>query len=362
MKILQIITRMDSIGGAQRHVVELSRAAVARGHELHLAYGGEMALPHDELSGITLHATPSLVRPIAPWKDLKALNALRKLIKKLEPDLVATHSTKAGILGRYAAWAAGVPDVHTVHGWSLCFSGSRSKKLLYSQIEGKTHRLATGVICVSEFDLGHALQLGLKASRMKLIYNGRPDASLSEKQMSDDAALRIVSVGRLAWPKQPEQLLRFLVGEPDVYLDLVGDGPHEQATRELAVNLGVSDRIIFHGHVDDIYPILQRADIFVLVSDWEGFPMSTLEAMSAGLPTVVSSVGGAPEAVEHGTTGYTIPRGDESTLHKRLAELVSDAAQRETMGRNARELFERKFRLETMVGKTLAFYSEVLAR
>lgn len=362
MRVLQVITRMDSVGGAQRHVAELARKAVEKGHELHLAYGGGMALETGELAGVHLHAIADLVRPIAPWKDFCALLALRRLIKEIRPDLVATHSTKAGVLGRYAAWMTATPDVHTVHGWSLCFSGNRLKRFLYSQIEGKTHRLADGVICVSEFDRRHALSLGLKSARLKVIYNGRPDAPEAEKKPSRPGEPRIISVGRLAWPKQPGQLLRFLASHPEAHLDQVGGGPDERTTMELANELGVSGRTVFHGHVDNIYPLLERADVFALASDWEGFPMSTLEAMSAGMPTVVSGVGGAGEAVEEGQTGYVIPRGDEETLHRRLSELVGDAAKRETMGRRARDLFDRKFRLDGMVAKTLAFYADVLAR
>lgn len=359
MRILQIITRMDSIGGAQRHVVELSRAAVEQGHELHLAYGGVLAMPEEDLEGISLHTVPELVRPIAPWKDFQAYRGVFKLIKDIQPDLVATHSTKAGILGRFAAWAAGVPDVHTVHGWSLCFSGNRLKRFLYSQIEGKTHRLADGIICVSEFDLQFAHQLGLKPSKLHLIYNGRPDSVVEETEEDVTQHPRIVSVGRLAWPKQPEQLLKFLASHPRVFLDLVGDGPREQEVKEQAEVLGVRERVTFHGHVEHVYPILQRGDIFALVSDWEGFPMSTLEAMSVGLPTVVSKVGGAPEAVDHEVTGYQVPRGDEKALHAYLAELVDDAEHRKAMGEAARLLFEQKFRLDTMVDQTLEFYTGI---
>ncbi|MFK7910218.1 MAG: glycosyltransferase family 4 protein [Akkermansiaceae bacterium] len=362
MRVLQIITRMDSIGGAQRHLVELCQKAAENGHEMHLAHGGRMALDAEDLRGIHLHPVDNLVRPIAPWKDLNALIAIRKLIKKLQPDLVATHSTKAGIIGRYAAWMTATPDVHTVHGWSLCFSGSPLKKLLYSQIEGKTHRLADGVICVSEFDKSHAIHLGLKSSRLRLIYNGRPTPAEKEIVAPLSSTTRVISVGRLAWPKQPAQLLRFLVKNSSVQLDLVGDGPDEQSTKELAEKLGVADRVVFHGHVDNIYPLLKQADIFALVSDWEGFPMSTLEAMSVGLPTIVSDVGGAGEAIDDGVTGYAIPRGDETNLHKRLAELLDDPAKREVMGRKASELFDQKFQLGSMVDQTLTLYNEVLAR
>ena len=362
MKILQIITRLDSIGGAQRHVVELCQAAIAQGHEMHLAYGGEAALSKTELAGIHLHPVGALGRPIAPWKDTCALLALRRLIYQIKPDLVATHSTKAGLLGRLAAWATGTPDVHTVHGWSVSLSGSRLKRFLYRLIEGKTHRLADGIICVSRYDEQHAEGMGFSPSKIKLIYNGRPDAPVSAliPAREPESCVRIVSVGRLAWPKQPEALLQFLVAEPQVCLDLIGDGPREKEVKELAQNLGVMERVVFHGHVSNIYPLLKQADIFALVSDWEGFPMSTLEAMSADLPTVVSNVGGASEAIIHGVTGFNIPRGDEGSLHKHLGELVHDAAMREKFGGEARRLFDEKFRLDTMVAETLSYYERLL--
>jgi len=362
MKILQVITRMDSIGGAQRHVVELCHSAVSAGHDVHLAYGGQCALPASELEGIHLHPVDALVRPIAPWKDTLTLFQLRKIIKQVSPDLIATHSTKAGLLGRIAAWITGTADVHTVHGWSVSLSGHALKRFLYSQIEGKGHRLADGIICVSQHDQRHAKELGLDPAKTRLIYNGRPDAPTRAlgNETDDPHPLRIVSVGRLAWPKQPDQLLRFLVSNPEVCLDLVGDGPQEDKVKAQAIELGVSDRVIFHGHVGNIYPVLQQGDIFALVSDWEGFPMSTLEAMSAGLLTVVSDVGGAGEAIIDGVTGFTIPRGDEKTLHERLSILIDDKEKRASMGHEAQLLFSEKFRLETMVAQTLAYYSDIL--
>lgn len=361
MRILQIITRMDSIGGAQRHVVELSRAARDAGHEVHLAHGGSCAMDPEETAGIVMHEIGALKREISPAKDYAALRGLRRLIGELSPDLVATHSTKAGILGRLAAVRAKVCNVHTVHGWSVNFSGNKLKRFVYRQIESRVHRLADGLICVCEYDRRHALKMGLEEGRLAVIYNGRADTGEPEAG-GRQGGVRIVSIGRLAWPKQPEQLLRFLVGRPEVELDLLGDGPREQEIRGLARELGVGDRVVFHGHVKNIGPVLSRGDVFALVSDWEGFPMSTLEAMAAGLPTVVSRVGGAPEAVEEGVTGHTIPRGDEAALHACLDELVADAAARRELGAAARALFLRRFQLPAMVEATLTYYRDCLAR
>ena len=362
MRILQIITRMDSIGGAQRHVVELCQAARDAGHEVHLAYGGGCALKEDEVEGICLHQVDSLGREISLWGDCLAIRELYRLVKRISPDLVATHSTKAGILGRLAAARAKVCNVHTVHGWSVSFSGNALKRFVYRQIESRVHRLADGIICVCTYDYHHALKMGLNEAKLTVIYNGRPDTSHGVGNKRDDGnPVRIVSVGRMAWPKQPEQLLSFLVNCADARLDLLGDGPREEEVKALAKNLGVEDRVVFHGHVDEVYPVLSRGDIFALVSDWEGFPMSTLEAMAAGLPAVVSHVGGAPEAIREGITGYTIPRGDVETLHERLRELVEDAEKRVRFGREARAFYESRFRLETMTSDTLRFYCDRVA-
>jgi len=352
---------MDSIGGAQRHLIELCQAARSEGHEVHLAYGGGCALKGDEIEGIQLHCIDSLLREISPVNDIKATKELYRLIRKINPDLVATHSTKAGILGRLAAARAKVCNVHTVHGWSVNFSGNALKRFVYRQIESRVHRLADGIICVCEYDHAHAQKLGFDSKKLTVIYNGRPDTDEAPIEKSARGHVRIVSIGRMAWPKQPEQLLSYLVTDQDSHLDLLGDGPREEEVKTLAKDLGVDDRVVFHGHVDQIYPLLAHADIFALVSDWEGFPMSTLEAMAAGLPTVVSHVGGAPEAIDEGVTGYTIPRGDEKILHTRLAELVGDSEKRHRFGSAARELFQTKFRLDAMVEKTLGFYQQCLS-
>lgn len=363
MRILQIITRMDSIGGAQRHVVELCQAARAAGHEVHLAYGGSCALSFQETEGIELHPIGSMLREISPLKDWAAMKELLDLMKKIHPDLVATHSTKAGILGRLAAARAKVCNLHTVHGWSVSFSGNAFKRLIYRQIESRVHRLADGIICVCKYDHAHALKLGFDPEKLRVIYNGRPDSSVQANIKTDnfEEPVRIVSIGRMAWPKQPEQLLRYLTVDRESRLDLLGDGPREEEVKNYAKELGVSDRVTFHGHVDQIDPILAQADIFALVSDWEGFPMSTLEAMAVGLPTVVSRVGGAAEAIDEGVTGFTIARGDEQALHSCLKKLVAAPDLRRDLGRAARELYNRKFKLSAMVTETLEFYQECLS-
>ena len=167
----------------------------------------------------------------------------------------------------------------------------------------------------------------------------------------------------MAWPKQPDALLRFAARvELPVSIEFFGGGPGLDGFVELAKELRVEEKVTFHGHVPDCAERLRHCDVFALISDWEGFPMATVEAMAAGLPVVVSDVGGAGEAVIDGETGFLIPRGNEEMLFEKLSLLAVDRELRRRMGRAARELFLERFRVGRMTEAVLRFYETSLAK
>ena len=145
-------------------------------------------------------------------------------------------------------------------------------------------------------------------------------------------------------------------------LELIGDGPLTGAAQERAVALGLTDRVVFSGLCNDVPARLARSDLFVLVSDWEGLPLSILEAMRSGLPVVASDVGGVAESVNDGVTGFLVPRGDKAMLADRLSRLLTDATLRQQMGWAGRRVYEREFAFEVMYQRTQQIYLEVLRR
>jgi glycosyltransferase involved in cell wall biosynthesis len=168
-------------------------------------------------------------------------------------------------------------------------------------------------------------------------------------------------VARFASPKDHASVIRALPNVPGLRLAFAGDGPDEDAAKALARELGVSDRITFLGSRKDVAELLARSQIFILSSLSEGFPISTLEAMRAGLPVVVSAVGGAGEAVRHGETGLLFERANPAALADHLRRLTADAALRASMGTAGRRLFEAEFTFERMYHRTLEIYEAAIS-
>jgi glycosyltransferase involved in cell wall biosynthesis len=181
---------------------------------------------------------------------------------------------------------------------------------------------------------------------------------------SHDNALRIVCVARLDAPKDHALLLKALATVKGVtwVLELIGDGPLTDEVQQMVRALGLTDRVLFSGLCNDVPARLARADVFVLVSNWEGLPLSILEAMRASLPVVASNVGGVAESVTDGMTGYLVPKGDREVLADRLARLLGDAALRRQMGRAGRDVYECEFGFETMYQRTQQVYCDVIRR
>ena len=167
-------------------------------------------------------------------------------------------------------------------------------------------------------------------------------------------------VARFDDQKDHATLLAALARVPALDLDLIGDGPGRGATERLVGELGLGDRVALLGQRSDIAERLAAAPLFVLSSRWEGFPRSTLEAMRAGLPVVVSDVGGSAEAVAEGATGHVVPPGDVVALAGHLGRLAGDPAARAAMGAAGRRRYEAEFTFDRMYGETAGVWAEVV--
>ncbi len=288
--------------------------------------------------------------------------ALRAAIRAFRPDLISTHSSKAGWLGRLAGKATGIPCLFTAHGWAFTHGVPEPQRTVYRVLERATAPLATRIVCVSEHDRRIGIAAGMTKDRLVTIHNGMPDIPPNLRATPGAGGpVRIAMVARMDRQKDHGTLLRAIHGIAGVQLDLIGDGPSEASIRTLAQEIGVIDRVRFLGERKDVAEVLARAQVFALISHWEGFPRSTLEAMRAGLPVVVSDAGGAAEAVEEGVTGHVVPRGDVTTVRDRLASLVGNAPLRQEMGAAGRRRYEAMFTFDHMFQRTLGVYREILA-
>ena len=281
----------------------------------------------------------------------------------MNPDIVTVHSSKAGILGRIAARGLSIPAILTAHGWSFTPGISALPAAAYRQIERLAGPLASRIITVSEFDRKLAIEANIaEANRIVTVYNGIPDVAPALRADAGAAPPRLVMVARFGPQKDHRTLLHALSGLQDLpwSLDLVGDGPLTAEMQSLGASHGLGDRVRFLGQRLDVPEILARAQISVLATNWEGFPLSILEAMRASLPVVATAVAGVPESVSDGETGYLVPRGDVATLRDRIRRLLLDPELRRRHGKAGRVAYERRFTLDTFVDRTVAVYEAAL--
>jgi glycosyltransferase involved in cell wall biosynthesis len=342
----------------------MSSWLAGQGHTVTVVVGGE-GVYCDELArrSISFRSCQLLQRPVNLGHDLLAVRELRRIFRDESPDLISLHSAKAGILGRLAAAGLQSAVLFTAHGWSFTDGIPKKKAFVYRAGERLVANLADRIITVSEYDRSLALRFGVgHPDKIIAIHNAMHDVNERANVGENDAATRIVMVARLDDQKDHRTLFHALSGIMDRSweLGLVGDGPLESELQALAVEVGIEERVNFLGLRSDVAKIMSKAHIFVLASNWEGFPRSILEAMRAGLPIIASDVGGVSEAIQHGETGYVVGAQDFSALRSRIISLLEHPEERVRMGDNARASFEELFMFNRMATETLAVYQSVL--
>jgi len=365
-KILYVITRAEH-GGAQAHVLQLLKGFSGL-YEMHLAVGEEGFLTEEARRfGVRVSVIRDLVQPISPLHDMRGLREIRSLIRRVRPDLVHLHSSKAGLLGRLAAWKERTPAIFTAHGWAFTEGVSWKRKLIAVPAERLAGRFAAMIITVSNYDKELAVRHKIVSpDKVRVIWNGIEDTSQQAVHENSKSTVRIVMVARFAPPKDQLLLLEALRGVRGHgwELILIGDGPARRYAVERARDLGIIERVKFLGsrEPEDVQRILSVVDIFTLVSRWEGLPLVVLEGMRAALPVVASDVGGVGEAVDDGRTGFLVPPGDVGELRRKIGILMENAKLRKTFGQEGRRRYEKFFTAEKMLKETSRVYEEVFAR
>lgn len=359
MKICYVITKGDEIGGAQVHVRDLCNHAKENCHEVFVIVG-ENGLFVDQLrqSEISVFVVPTLVREISPIKDLKAVIQILSIVKCCKADIIALHSSKAGIIGRVVSNLLRIPVVFTAHGWAFADGVSERKRKLYIAIEKLFAFKTDRIITVSEQDRNLALKYNVaKPESMVTIHNGVCDIGLPE-QKSEKDIVNLIMVARFSDQKDHKTLFSALpiLESKNWTLTLVGKGINIEKYQNAIKGTKFENKVHFLGERNDVPELLKQSDVFLLISNWEGYPMSTLEAMSAGLPVVVSDVGGSSEAVQHGYNGFLVPRKGAQQLAEHLDALIMDENLRETFSRNNRIDFENKHTVEQMCVSTFNLY------
>jgi glycosyltransferase involved in cell wall biosynthesis len=362
MRILLVTQPAD--GGVYEHVVRLGRGLRDAGHEVELA--GPLKHRAPELDLTTLDVP--MGRSVSPRGDARAAIALGRLIRSTAPDVVHAHSSKAGAVARLARAAApAVPLVYTPHGYAFAgYFESKRERSAYRMAERVLAPLATLVLCVCEAERRFAASVG-SSSRTRVVYNGVPPVADAEPHPAVAALRRrgpvIAALTLLRPGKGIETLIDAVPGlvgtHPDVNVAIAGDGLDRESLVRRAADRGVADRVHFVGEVRGPGPVMLAADVFVSPSWAESFPLSVLEAMSAGLPVVTTDVGGCAEAVADGETGVVVPARDAGALTAALGRLLDDPARARELGAAGRRRWQERFTVRRMIEGTIAAYGEL---
>ncbi|MAF68367.1 MAG: glycosyl transferase family 1 [Micavibrio sp.] len=366
LKIAYIITRMDEYGGAQVHVRDMTTTLKNQGHAP-LVISGWPGKVSDYLEhmGIDFRDVPDLMRSIHPVKDLKAFFQIRKILKQEKPDLVSCHSSKAGLLGRMAAFSCRIPVIFTAHGWAFTENVPPKQRALYKIIEKVAAFLASHIITVSKYDRDLALKNNIApADKITAIHNGMPEIAVPDRApLPNDGAVHIMMVARFGPQKDHANLLKALSKLTDYNWKLffVGGGDNSE-TVALSDALGLESHVHFMGEREDIPDLMRKADIYALISHWEGFPRSILEAMRSALPVIATDIAGVSESVLDGKTGYLVKHGDPEDVARALRAYFENRKDIQKMGRAGRKRYEENFTFAHMMDETQRVYQNVLAK
>lgn len=369
-KIVRIIARLN-IGGPAIHVILLSSGLDRERYETVLVKGQEgrtegnmMALAHAR------NVQPLLIdrlgRDLNPVRDLATLWRLYRVLRRERPEIVHTHTAKAGTLGRIAARLAGVPIVvHTFHGHVLSGYFGPIRSRLFTSIERLLARWSDRIISVSEACRKDLLSLGIGDENKTItIPLGLELSHFPERVPQMAGRLRerfaipvdapvVCHVARMVPIKRQDLLLRAIPGVwremPDARFLLVGDGETRPVLQAQARALGLDGRLIWTGFIDQQEMIYADTDLLVLTSDNEGLPVAVIEAMASGRPVVATRVGGVPELVEEGVTGYTVPPGDPDKLAQAILKALRDRDRLRRMSLAAQRRVLEKYSADRLI-------------
>jgi glycosyltransferase involved in cell wall biosynthesis len=385
VRIVRVIARLN-IGGPARHVALLERHLPALGYQSWLVHGtptaGEGELAFEAGPDHAVVRLTSLSRSIRVVADAAALWQIWQMLRRIEPDVVHTHTAKAGALGRMAATCYNLSRprarravlVHTFHGHVFEGYFRPSVGRVVRSVERMLARLTDRIIAISpgqRRDLVERFRIA-PASRVVVVPLGldlEPLARLardrsSQRATGDADAVVCAFIGRLAPVKHVDLLIRAcaraFADEPRGRLLVVGDGECRADLEALAARLGLAGKITFAGWQTDLQALYAGVDLVALSSLNEGTPVALIEAMAAGCAVVATAVGGVPDVVDDGRTGRLVAPGDESALAAAIAELIGDVELRARLGAAARAEALARFGYARLVADVDRVYREAL--
>lgn len=364
LKICHVITRMI-VGGAQENTLLTIIGHLHKGHEVVLVTGpspgpeGELLKKHD-CPKFEIVENPHLLREINPWHDIMAYFSLKKFFLSRSFDVVHTHSSKAGIIGRAAAWSAKVPFVtHTVHGQAFHRYEKPWKNFIYKASERWAAKRCHKIYAVAQAMIDQCIEAGIApASKYKVVYSGmelepflesKPDESLKKELDIPENSKVIGTIARLFPLKGYEYFIPVATEISDKYPEahflIVGDGIMTDDIKKQIKELGIEDRFSFAGLVppNEIYRYAALMDILAHFSLREGLPRAVVQALASGKPAVAFNLDGSPEAIIDGKTGFIVEPEDIKGAAEALSKLLSDSALSERLGKNGKDFVSKNW-------------------
>jgi glycosyltransferase involved in cell wall biosynthesis len=382
LRVAHLITQLE-LGGAQRNTLYTVSHLDRGQYEPILICGEGGILDEEARAGDWLtYFVKWLVRPVHPIKDTIALIALYRLFREIKPHIVHTHSSKAGILGRIAAYLAGVPVIiHTFHGFGFTPGQSKWMRRLFVRLEQFCALLSTHLIFVSKDNEEEAKALGIGTNKThSLIRSGitiphpqplslkgeggrRPGEGIRRECGIPDEAWVVATIGNFKPQKNPMDVIKtakeVLAKDPSVHFLMAGDGELRASVEALAQSEGITSQVHFLGWRQDVPALLAASNCFLLTSLWEGLPRAIVEASAARLPSVAYAVNGVKEIIQDGETGFSIPPHQPEIAAEKILWLKDHPQDAKQMGQKARAAIEKEFDIDRMVRQQESLYKEL---
>lgn len=383
MRIMHISTRLI-LGGSQENTVLSCEGQATDGHDVSIVHGpiygpeGSLQARAAAHGGIELIESANLCRDLAPLRDFRCLGDLKSLVRSWAPDVVHTHSSKAGILGRMAAWACDVPCVvHTIHGLPFHPYQSWWRNRIYIAAERMAARRCHRIACVADAMRDQALAKGIgRPAQFETIYSGMEveryaqcDADRAEIRASlglDEHDYVVGTISRLAELKGHDDLLDAIggamVADKRLKLLWVGDGWWRARLERRLASMGLADQVVLTGLVepDDIPRHLAAMDLLVHPSWREGLPRTVVQALLARTPVVAHDVDGTGEVCIDGQTGRLVAPGDHAALRAAVEESRDDPAEAARQAERGYDLCKSRFDGRLMVERLDELYRSIL--
>jgi glycosyltransferase involved in cell wall biosynthesis len=356
MRILHVITQLDNMYGAQRHVVESVRDHLAHQHNC-LVVSGEIGIASAEIEAMNIQVQhlPTLKNSYNILNATKAATSLKEIIRNYEPDIVISHSSKAGIIARMVCYGTKTPNIFTVHGWSFEKGTPWHQQLFGRLSEWCLKRFSDSYFCVSNHTASYGKQvLGLNNKQVFVCPNmHKPSNFKDNKTVHFNNVLMVACFRKQKDHQTAIKALKYIIDQKnltDIHFTFAGDGPQRQQIEQLIAEYQIASHITLLGEVSDIEACYNHCDMVILPTFYEGLPIALIEAIQKHKPIVATKVGGIGEIIDEGINGNTIAVGDYITL----AQVITGYYQQNCiakLGENSGKLYEDRYSYEKISAK-----------